>query len=159
MTPAQHSALEAVAGRPLTQADLDALDPLLGYDSRNDVAIADYLSIGRTRSVHVPIAELQAYMQAHGIWWVLKAAAADPQHPGCQAAAAVLEVATARYDNVDLTLSFVSYVFAALVTAELMSAAAHADLVAMSAVPDPIHTNAVSDALNIAEGRLTLGGG
>ena len=35
---------------------------------------------------------------------------------------------------------------------------AHADaLKALAETPDPIHYNAVSDALNIAEGRLTLG--
>lgn len=158
MTPAQQSALEAVAGRALTAGDIAVLDPLLAYDNRDDVAIAAHLSAGRTRPVHVPIADLQAYLQSHGIWWVLKSAAADAAHPGCQAATAVLEVATARYDNIDFELSFVGFVLSSLVTAELMSAADYAALLAMASTPDPIHTNTVSDALNVAEGRLTLGG-
>lgn len=157
MTPAQQSALESVAGRSLTQADIDILDPLLIYDNRNDVAIADHLSVGRARPVRVPIADLQAYMQAHGIWWVLKEAAADQAHAGQAAAAAVLEVATARYENIDFALSFVGFVFAALVTAGLMTSEDHAALLAMASTPDPIHYNTVSDALNVAEGRLTLG--
>lgn len=157
MTPDQQAALEAVAGRALVAADIAVLDPLLAYDSRNDVAIAAHLSAGRTRAVRVPIADLQAYLQAHGIWWVLKSAAADAAHPGCQAATAALEVATARYENIDFQLSFVGFVLGSLVTAELMSAADYAALLAMSSIPDPIHYNTVSDALNVAEGRLTLG--
>lgn len=47
MTPAQQSALEAVAGRALAGDELAALGPLV--DVRNDAAIAAALSVGRTR--------------------------------------------------------------------------------------------------------------
>lgn len=156
MTPAQQAALEACAGRPLVQADFDVLEPLL--PGRNDVAIAAHLSIGRVRYVHVPIAAIQAYMQSHGIWWVLKTAAADPTHAGQQAAAAVMEVASARYENIDLRLSFVGFILSALVTSGLMSADDLAAFSAMGQLADPVHYNEVSDRLNIAEGRLTLEG-
>lgn len=158
MTPAQQQALEAVAGRALTAEDIAVLDPLLAFGNRNDVAIAAHLSTGRTRPVRVPIADIQAYMQARGIWWVVKEAAADPQHPGQAAASAVLEVATARYDNVDFQLSFVGFILGALVTAELLHPDDYAELLAMASEPDPLHYNTVSDALNRAEGRMTLGG-
>ena len=158
MTPAQQQALESVAGRALTADDIAVLDPLIAWDNRQDVSIAAHLSIGRTRSVHVPIADLQAHMQTIGIWWMLKQVAADPQHPGQQAAAAVLEVASARYDNVDIELSFVGYVFGSLVTAGLMSADDLAAIRAMGRIADPLHYNTVSDALNRAEGRMTFGG-
>lgn len=158
MTPAQQQALEGVAGRALTAEDIAVLDPLLAWDNRQDVSIAAHLSIGRTRPVRVPIPGLQAYMQSHGIWWSLKAAAADPAHPGQQAAAAILEVASARYDNVDIERSFVGYVFTALVAAGLMSADDLATIQAMGRSADPLHYNTVSDALNRAEGRVTLEG-
>lgn len=98
--------------------------------------------------MHAPIADIQAYMQAHGIWWVLKSAAADPTHAGQQAAAAVLEVASARYENIDPQLSFVGYVFSSLVSAALMSADDLAAIQAMGAVPNPVLVGDVSDALN-----------
>lgn len=50
MTPAEQSALEALAGRSLTVGDVAALDPLLA--DRNDVAIAAVLSVGRKRLQH-----------------------------------------------------------------------------------------------------------
>ena len=47
MTPEQITALQALAGRTLTQPEVDALTPLVGV--RNDTGIAALLSVGRTR--------------------------------------------------------------------------------------------------------------
>lgn len=145
MTPAQQAALEACAGRPLTTDDIAALTPLLV--ARDDGAIAALLSVGLTRAVRVPIADIQAYLQSHGIWWVLKAAAADAAHPGQQAAAAVIEVASARYDNIDFTLSFVGYIFSSLVAAGLMAQADFDALHAMSMVPAEASSQSVTKSL------------
>lgn len=49
MTPAQLTALEALAGRTLTQSEQDAITPLVASGSTQ--AIADILSVGRTRLV------------------------------------------------------------------------------------------------------------
>ena len=105
------------------------------------------MSVGRTRAVRVPIADIQAYLQSHGIWWVLKAAAADAAHPGQQAAAAVIEVASARYDNIDFTLSFVGYIFSSLVAAGLMAQADFDALHAMSMVPAEASSQSVTKSL------------
>ena len=47
MTPEQLTALQTLAGRTLTQPEIDALTPLVGV--RNDTGIAALLSVGRTR--------------------------------------------------------------------------------------------------------------
>ena len=47
MTPEQLTALQSLAGRTLTQAEVDALTPPVGV--RNDAGIAAVLSVGRTR--------------------------------------------------------------------------------------------------------------
>jgi hypothetical protein len=49
MTEAQLAALAALAGRALTEAEIEALGPLVAAGSTQ--AIADLLSVGRTRSV------------------------------------------------------------------------------------------------------------
>ena len=54
MTPAQLSALEGVAGRPLTAPEIAAIEPLL--PERNDVAIAAIINAGQPpiqRSIRV----------------------------------------------------------------------------------------------------------
>jgi hypothetical protein len=51
MTPAQQSALEALAGRVLTPEQIAQVDSLL--PERNDVAIAAIVSIGRKRLQHM----------------------------------------------------------------------------------------------------------
>lgn len=56
MTPAQQSALEALIGRGLSAGELTTLDPLV--TARNDIAIADALSAGRTRIAERRVSEL-----------------------------------------------------------------------------------------------------
>lgn len=46
MTPSQQAALEALVGRALTQAEVDAITPLVAAGGTQ--AIADILSVGRT---------------------------------------------------------------------------------------------------------------
>ena len=49
MTPAQQTALESLAGRALTQAEVEQITPLVAAGSTQ--AISDILSVGRTRAV------------------------------------------------------------------------------------------------------------
>jgi hypothetical protein len=48
MTLEQQAALEALAGRALTQAEVEQITPLVAADVRNDSAVAAILSAGRT---------------------------------------------------------------------------------------------------------------
>ena len=54
MTPTQQSALEALAGRPLTPDEVAQITPLLA-DPRRDDLIAAILSVGRTRVETGPV--------------------------------------------------------------------------------------------------------
>ena len=47
MTPAQQTALTGLMGRELTQAEIDALSPLLDPNNRNDVAITALINAGQ----------------------------------------------------------------------------------------------------------------
>lgn len=154
MNAAQQSALEGLLGKALSASDITTLDPYVA--ARNDVAIADYLSNGRVKVGKVEIADIQARLQSTGEWWVIKATAADSSSPQFQAANVVMDVATARYTNVDFTLPLVGQKFGELVAGGQMSQATLDSLNGLASSPDPIHYNQVSDALNVAEGRNTL---
>ena len=152
MTPAQRSALEAVAGRALTTDEIAVIDPLL--PDRNDVEIAALLP-QRIEIVSTPI----------GIGTILAALA-----PNGGAFLDALEALAANDSNVKWCLKLIEQgnldvgmdatrqqmqQFAADAPA---FAAGIAVLLQTAERATPIHYNAVSDALNIAEGRLTLGG-
>lgn len=106
--------------------------------TRDTALIAAALSKDRVRMVLVPIADLQAYLQKANLWWVIKAAAANTIATAHNAAVVVLDVANARYENVDLTLPFVVEQLDQLVASGLMTAEQLADLQAMATRPAPI---------------------
>ncbi len=51
MTPEQQAALESLAGRSLTQEEHDQLEVFIDVENRNNTAIAEILSVGRTIAV------------------------------------------------------------------------------------------------------------
>lgn len=163
MTPAQQSALAALAGRAMLPADIAALDPLLDWDNRNDQAIAAHLSIGRTairQTLLTDIGLIGCLMASHGsqmaesILGKLKAMAS---------ASELVEAARNKLRGAS-GLDFGDASVRAQITAlgQIPLGGFTADevdaLLALAVVTDPLSTNAVSDALNIAEGRMTLGG-
>ena len=151
MTPAQQSALEALVGRVLTAIEIAAIDPLL--PARNDVAIAAVLSADRVRiePKRVGIGTILATMRPNG------GAFLD-----------ALEQLAATDSNVKWTLKLIeqsNFDIGLPATREELIAFAGEHpaltaniqaLLAVAEISDPIHYNAVSDALNIAEGRLVL---
>jgi hypothetical protein len=151
MTPAQQTALEAIKGRALTADEIAALDPLL--PSRNDVAIAAVLSVGRVRVEprRVGIGTILATMRPNGGYFL-----------------DALEQLATTDSNVKWTLKLIeqsNFDIGLPATREELSAFAAANpalaaninaLLAVAEIDDPIPTNAVSDALNIAEGRMVL---
>ena len=96
------------------RAEITARVPEAVRLGRDTQAITDALSPGCTVHVLVPIADLQAYLQTTGAWWAIKAAAKDPEHLAHQSAGVIMDVATARYENVDLSLPLVAAQFQAL---------------------------------------------
>jgi hypothetical protein len=116
--------------------------PSLTPETRDDGLIATTLSNGRTKVTNVKIGDIQAYLQAQGVWWTIKAAAATNQD-----AAAVMDVANARYDAIDTTLPIVGQMLTGLVTAGLLTAAQQTAITSMGVVPDPVSVYDVSKAL------------
>lgn len=147
MTPEHKTALEGLLGRALTQQETLGIDALL--PDRNDVAIAAILSVGRTRPNQREI----------GNGTVLEAL-------GLAAGNAFLDVINndTNFRHVKPLLeqgrlligaSLVAATVQAFVPGVLTQAQADA-LLALGRDADPIHINTVSDALNAAEGRMTL---
>jgi hypothetical protein len=136
MTPAEIRA--AIAASP----ELQALQSV-----GNHQGIADSLSIGRTRIEKVAISDLQAYLQTRGLWWAIKAVASNSAHPAQAAAVATIDVAAARYDNIDMTLAVVGQMLGGLVAANVITSADQNAMAALGVVPDPINHEAVTAAI------------
>ena len=110
-------------------------------------ALAAIMSAGRTKTVIVPIADLQAYLQGNGQWWTIKACSEDPAHPARTAAQGVVDVVNARYNNIDMTLPIVDQMLAALVATNVIPQATMDELKALAVVPDEITASQVQQAL------------
>ena len=117
--------------------EIKALDPALAK-SRDTQAIADALSVGRIKVTKVPIADVQAVLQSSGLWWAVKAVAADPAHPAKAAADALMDVANARYENINMTLPIVAQMLGALVATRVMTQEQLDELVNLGVQPDPV---------------------
>ncbi len=151
MAPNQQSSLEGLVGRSLTADEVASIDLVLL--DRNDVAIAAILSTGRVKTQPTPI----------GIGTVLAVMA-----PSGGAFLNAIESKGATDANVKWALKMIEQqtfdVGHPVTRAQLEAFAADTPamatavdaLMAVAEVADPIHYNAVSDALNVAEGRVTL---
>ncbi len=106
--------------------------------ARDCGALATILSTGRTKTIAVPIADLQAYLQGNGTWWGIKAIAANTAHAAYPAACAAMDVTSARYENIDMSLPIVSQMLGGLVAASAITQADMDALIAMSIVPDVV---------------------
>lgn len=65
-----------------------------------------------------------------------------------------MDVASARYDNVDMSIPLVAQMFGALVASNLLSPTTHAEIIAMSSAPDPLSPSDVADALYNFDGTM-----
>ena len=150
MTPAQQSALESIAGRGLTADEMAAIEPHL--ESRNDGAIAALLPAA-VNVVPTPI----------GVGTILAVMA-----PSGGDFLNGLEGMAASDANVKWSLKLIErgeFDIGHPVTRLQLSAFAQVNpalapaisaLLAVAERTEPVSTNAVSDALNIAEGRAAL---
>jgi hypothetical protein len=180
MTPDQQTALESVVGRSLSQGEVDAIDPLLDHDNRQDTQIAAILSAGRV-AVHPKqlsergVRALLPVTQAGPFLRLLKAASEDAGIPAWLVTVlSGVGVPEAQHEDYSDTLKSAWFWLRTNEGIDVGSAAARSmlDLIAASnpsaygaacvsiktaaEVPDPIYVGAVSDALNVAEGRMTL---
>ncbi len=157
MTPEQQNALEFVAGRPLTLDDIAAIEPFLL--DRNDVQIAAILSAGQPdirRSIRVE--ELFQTLYEIGDYVTLKSAEIAGNPLAVFVFAVLKDAKTLGPGVVNLDDTQTISLCDQLQEANLISQDGRDALESLSMVrPQPIHYNKVSDALNVAEGRLTLG--
>lgn len=109
----------------------------VAYATKDCDELARIGSIGRTRTVLVAIADVQAKLQSSGAWWPIKAIAADTAHPANGAAVAVTDVAHARYANVDMSIPLVAQMFSALVFAGALAQEVMDEIMGMSILPAP----------------------
>lgn len=159
MTPDQQSALESLTAtatspaRALTQQEISQIDPLLDPDNRNDVAIADILSAGRTRPVHteIGIGTVLAKLGAGGGVWLDALDAVGQQDANVRWSMVLIREGRFR---IDMAESRAAMQHLATNVPEL--AAGIAALLTLGVEPDPLSVTDVSRALNIAEGRVNL---
>lgn len=180
MTPAQQAALEALAGRALDTGELAPLDPLVA--ARNDVAIASALSAGRVRIAERRVSELGVrralgVVDASRLLGILKASAAaadagtvEPwlaavltglgvqagDHPAYQETVGSAWRWLTQPDGLDVGSAAARDMLDLIAAGNGAAAPACVAIKALAEQPDPIHVGAVSDALNVAEGRMTL---
>lgn len=159
MTPNQQTALAALAGRALTEAEIEAIDALL--PARRDADIAAVLSVGRTRLQPRLISE-RGVMSALGIVageaflqgvesFVAEAPAQG--HPLAAAWAGIKRAAGwLKGEGIDLGDALTQQLLAAMGAAGVVDAGSAATLAALGRVADPITPGQVSGALNVLEG-------
>ncbi len=151
MTPQQQTALESLVGRSLTPAEITELDTLL--PDRNDVAIAALLSQGRVKTQPTPIGigTVLAVMAPDGGDFLNALEAMGPTDANVKWALEMIKQATFDVGHPVTRLQLQAFAGAIPTMADAVVA-----LLAVAESADPINFNAVSDALNIAEGRVTL---
>ena len=150
MTPAQQGALESLAGRELTAEEVAAIEPFLAV--RNDVSIASILPPKVTvQSTPIGIGTILAVLAPNGGAFLDALEAAGASDPNVKWALKLIEQSNFDVGMVATRAQMQAFAQAAPVFADGISA-----LLVTAERSEPIHYNAVSDALNIAEGRLTL---
>jgi hypothetical protein len=156
MTPAQQSALEALAGRVLTPEEIVQLDPLVAHDVRNDVDVARILSTGRIKQGSVSKAQFAMWCGTTGMRAAVEDHATNAASPLRSSALTIKDFLVGTVASIDFAEPANVMMLNAWVGATAINQAQADDLIALGAAPDPIPFNAVSDALNVAEGRMTL---
>jgi len=100
--------------------------------------IAEKVNIDRTKILLVSIEDIQAYLQTEGAWWIIKATANNSEHPAKAAAEAVMDVANARYKNIDTSLPVVGQMLGGLLATGVLTQVQFDHLTTMGVVPDPV---------------------
>jgi hypothetical protein len=158
MSPEHSQALAELVGRPLTAEEVSAIDPYVSNpDDRNDVEIARVLSAGRTKPQPMEIGTGTilltlgdsggAFLDAlvvigetnRNVFWTMD---------------------LIRQGRLRIDLPGVRAQMQALAEATAQSVPAVAEglgvLLTLGLAPDPLPVDAVSRALNIAEGRMVM---
>lgn len=164
MTPEVIAALQALVGRALTDDELAALAPLVAV--RNDVATAALLSVGRVR--------IEARMLSErGVLSALGSEAGDKMLTALEGITSAdslpaplrsnygairRAVSWLKGDGVDVGDPLTRGLLDALAATGVIQAASAAAVKRLAERPDAVAVSPVSDALNKAQGLMTMGG-
>lgn len=155
MTPAQQTALEAVAGHALTAEELAECDQHLDPDARNDVALTEIVSRRRPvvyAPVQIGIGTVLATLGPGAGAWLDAITAVGAVNRDVYWALKLLDRGVLEMHNPATRTQM-----AALAAAVPDLAAGLNALLALSkATPNPVDISALSRALNVAEGRMTF---
>lgn len=155
MSPEVKLALEDLVGRTLTAEEVTAIDAHI--PARNDVAIAAVLSTGRTRVSLLPKTTFQRWAAKTGVRSVIEDQATDAGSPLRAIALTLRDIFWSSTSNaIDFSEPDNQLMLQAWVTAAAITQAQADELIAFATIPNPISVGDVSDALNRAEGRLTM---
>lgn len=156
MTPEQLAALETLAGRTIDAAEQAQLDPYLLPDNRNDVAIAGLLNANAPDlNISIKVEDVFDVLFFSGDYLGLKQAQLSGNAQAAMAFAVLQDAKTIGPGTVNLNAPATVLLFDALQNDGLLSSVGRAALVAKSKRrPDAIPFQRVSDALNLAEGRM-----
>lgn len=151
MTPAQQTALESVAGRTLKAEEIAAID--LHLPDRRDVQIAELLSLSRVKPVSTPIGigTVLAVLAPNGGEFLNSLEAIGATDANVKWALKLIE-----QSNFDVGMPATRAQMQAFAVAVPALEIGINALLSVAEQSDPINYNAVSDVLNIAEGRMTL---
>ena len=150
MNPAQRVALESVVSQTLTAEQIAAIDPYLA--DRNDVAIAALLP-PKVVIVSTPIGigTILAVLSPNGGAFLDALETAGQADSNVKWALKLIE-----QSNFDVGMDATRAQMQAFAQAAPTFSEGIAALLKTAEREDPIHYNAVSDALNVAEGRMVL---
>ena len=154
MSPEQQSALEGILGRQMNQSERDSVAPLLDYENRQDVEIAALLSSMRAPRIvsrMIGIGTVLACMAPEGGEFLNLLEELSSVDANVKWALRLID-----QGNLDVGLPVTREQFITYKDSMPQLAEGITKLLAEAEVPDVVDFNKVSDALNVAEGRVTL---
>jgi hypothetical protein len=145
MTPNQQNLIESLAGRSMTQAEINEAE------LRNDAALAISLSIGRTINNSVSTPLFAAWCSSTGLRATIQDAATNSTSPLRSGALAILDLLSWATGSLDLSASVMGQsnlvMLSHWVAAGVVTQTQSDMLVALSKVSNPIDVNTISNIL------------
>lgn len=153
MTPAKLAALEACAGRALTEAEQAQAEPLLDPNNRNDVALAALVSVGRTKVMptEIGVGTILATLAGSGGVFLDTLVQVGESNRDVYWTMDLIRQGRLRIDMPATRAGMQALAQAVPALADGIAA-----LLQLGVAPDPVPVLDVSRALNVAEGRMQL---
>ena len=145
MTPTQQTALEALAGRPMTALEITLAS------GRADSALAVSLSVGRTVQGRVATSVLAAWLSKTSLRAAIEDLSKNITSPYRSGGLTILDLLSRESAGIDFGASAMGQgnlaMLAAWVSAGILTQAQSDALTALAATPAPIDCNTISNIL------------